>query len=471
LGTLAFFAAMFVPLKPGPAQQPAPATANRDGFRAITLQTRESSLAKAPEDLVATLLAAVSADGRRVAYRSTMDDKATVFVNGQAGNAFDSIQQGPVISHGEATRVAFVAKRADRTFVIVDGVETGPYHVVVDDSLVISPDGKRIAYAVGRGDQQIAVVGDVENPQSAHTRYEQAYDAISPEGFVYSPDGRSVAFAARQDKGWVVVLDGKHSGYYDWVGTVGFHPDGRSLVYVARQTAGCSVIMKSAETTRSLGGPYEDVGDVVFSPSGRQTAYWAKHNNHWRVVTVEADGSLTATRNAYTGYGEGTLVFSGDGTRLAGVGVRQQKAVVFVNSTEYGPYETILEGTPVFSPNGQRLAYGASRQGVWRVVVDGKEGKAAYGLIKEHSLQFTPDSEHVVYVASYADTGRSMAIAVDGELSNDYLFPLASRLAFDGPKSFHTVAVIGNLKPGGDGENWRLENGQFVRVDAEILSQ
>jgi WD40 repeat protein len=239
-------------------------------------------------------------------------------------------------------------------------------------------------------------------------------------------------------------------------------------VYVVKKDGECFVVREDTQQKKLLAGPYEEVADVVFSPDGRWTAFWAKRDNQWRVVAAGTDGSRRSTRNAYDGYGEGTLAFSFDSKRLAFVGVREKQAVVVVKGVEYGPYDAILEGTPVFSPNSQRLAYGACQQGTWRVVVDGKERDATYGLIKEHSLQFTPDNQHVVYVASYGDTGKSMAIAVDGELSNDYLFPLGSKMVFNDPKSFQTVAVTGNLLPDSDGKNLRLENGQFVRVDVQI---
>jgi hypothetical protein len=280
-----------------------------------------------------------------------------------------------------------------------------------------------------------------------------------------------MAFAARRDSGWVVVADGKETGPYDWAGQVVFHPDGKKLVYVARQGNRCAVIEEDGQTRRSLGGAFDEVADVVFSPDGRRKAYWARSDNEWRVITVEAGGAFGKASKVYEGYGYGTLTFNFNGSRLAFVGVRENKAVVVANGVEYGPYDAVLEGTPVFSPNGERLAYGALQGGAWSVVVDGKEGDVAYGLIKEHSLQFTPDSQRLAYVASYGNKGKSMAIVVDGELSNDYLFPLGSRLVFRGPKSFHAVTVVGNLAQGDGGTDPRLENGKFLRVDVEIPAE
>jgi Tol biopolymer transport system component len=427
-------------------------------------------LGEAPEDVIAMLAAAVSPGGQRVAYRYPVGDKETVVINGKPGRTYDSIRQGPVISPGDAGHVAYVARRSGQIFVVVGDIESGPYEAVLDHAPVFSPDGKRIAFGVARDGQWFLVVADTKDLRATEARQGQTFAAISPTGVVFSPDGERIAFAARRDSGWVVVADGKETGPFDWVGQVVFHPDGEKLVYLARRDDRFAVIEEDAQARRSRGGVHDEVADVVFSPDGRRMAYWARRGNEWRVIAVQAD-AVRKTRQAYAGYGPGTLAFNFDGSRLTFVGIRENKAVVAANGKEYGPYDAVIEGTPVFSPDGERLTYGALRGGEWRVVVDGEERGIAYGLIKEHSVHFTPDSQKVVCVASYGNTGKSMAIAIDGELSNDYLFPLGSKLVFDGPNSFHTVTVVGDLTPSEEGKAPRLENGKFVRVDVEIHTE
>jgi WD40 repeat protein len=467
---LTFLAAVPVLRTRGLAQEALTAD-SRVSFRPISLRIEESPLAKAPEDLMAMLLSATSADAQRVAYRSRIGDDVAVFVNGKGGNVYDAIPQGPLISPANTGHVAYVARRSGQDIVVVDGVESRPYDAVLEGSLVFSPHGERIAFAAGRRGQWNAIAAEVADGLLKETRCGHVCAAISPAGFIFSPSGKRLAFAAQQEAGWVLVTDGKQSRHYEWIADVEFHPDDEILVYAAQQNGRCSVFRKDTEEQEVVGGPYEEVANVVISPNGRWIACWVKRDKRWRVVAVPTDGRRRSTRAAFDGYGAGTLVFSPDAKRLAFVGVRAEKAVVVVNGTEYGPYDAILEGTPVFSPDSQRFAYAVSRQGTWRIVIDGEEGKAAYGMVKERSVQFTPDSQHLVYVASYGNKGKSMAIAVDDELSNDYLFPLDSKIVFDAPQSFRTVAVVGNVLPGEGGRKARLENGQFVRVNVQIRTE
>jgi len=455
----------------GLAQESLTADSRQVSFRPISLRIEESSLAKTPEDIMAMLLSAISADGQRVAYRSPSGDGVAIFVNGKAGNVYDAISQGPVISQAKAGHVAYVARRSGQDVVVVDGVESKPYDAVLEGSLTFSPHGERIAFAAGRRGQWNAIVAELADGRLEETPCGHVCTAISPAGFVFSSTGKRLAFAAQQEAGWVLVTDGKKGRHYDWIGDVRFHPDGEILVYAAERSDGRFVIRENIEKRKVVGGPYEEVADIVVSPDGRWTVFWVKRDEQWQIVAVPTDGHGRSTKATFDGYGAGTLVFSPDAKRLAFAGVRAKKAVVVVDGTEYGPYDAILEGTPVFSPDSQRVAYGVCRQGTWRVVVDAEEGKAVYGMLKERSLQFTPDSQHLVYVASYGNTGKSLAIAVDGELSNDYLFPLDSKIVFDAPKSFRTVAVVGNVLPGEGRRNARLDNGQFVRVHVQIRTE
>jgi Tol biopolymer transport system component len=98
---------------------------------------------------------------------------------------------------------------------------------------------------------------------------------------------------------------------------------------------------------------------------------------------------------------EGTLTVSPDSSRLAYLAKRGDKWLVVVDGVERKEYDGIGKGSPLFSPDGMRVGYGAGRGGKQLVVVDGVEGKEYNGFL----------------------TG--------------------SRMVFDGPRSLHTLAVVG----------------------------
>jgi len=442
----------------------------RRDSRFLLPQVTETPLGKTPDDMVAVMLAAISPAGRRIAYRSVVGDRETVVIDGKAGRTYDCIEQGPILSPDETRQVAYVARRGDQTFVVVGDHEQGPYEAVLDRLFAFSPDGKRLVYAVATGDQWALIVANTRDLPPRATAQEQAYAAISPASLVFSSDGQHMAFAARRDANWVVVVDGRETRPYSRVGQIVFYPDGKQFLYIARLRDRCAVIREDRQPER-LGDVYDEVADIVLSPDGRQVAYWARRADRWRVVSMDGEGTFREAQSTFEDYGNGTLVFNQNGSSLAYAGIRQDRAIVVVNGVEYGPYDAVLAGTPAFSPDGARVVYGALRKGAWHIVVDGRERAPAYGLLKEHSVQFTPDSQRVVYIATYSNTGRTMAIAVDGELSPDYLFPLNSRLVFDSARSFHTVAVVGTITQGEDEDYPRLENGQFVRVNIESPEQ
>jgi S1-C subfamily serine protease len=94
-------------------------------------------------------------------------------------------------------------------------------------------------------------------------------------------------------------------------------------------------------------------------------------------------------------------------------------------------YDWIL-GTPVFSADGKHLAYAAGsivdRRLVWRIVIDGVEGKPYDRIFLDRSqnpVLFSPDGRHSAFVASRggpqmpwgrAKTGSAFVISAEGHL-------------------------------------------------------
>ena len=93
------------------------------------------------------------------------------------------------------------------------------------------------------------------------------------------------------------------------------------------------------------------------------------------------------------------------------------------------------------SPDSQRVAYVASVGNKWLVIVDGEEGKQ-YDGIGEGSLIFSPDSQRVAYAAR---VGNKLLVVVDGEEGKQYDdIVRGGRIVFDSPDSLHYLALKGN---------------------------
>ena len=131
---------------------------------------------------------------------------------------------------------------------------------------------------------------------------------------------------------------------------------------------------------------------------------------------VSAAGVTLATREVslgklHPGALPSSLAVSPDSKRVAYAAQRGFTQLVVVDGVEGKEYDAI--GDPVFSPDSKRVAYGAWRGGRWWVVVDGVEGKEYDGFMK------------------------------------------GSRLVFDSPSQFHTLAQRGD---------------EFLRVEIEIVT-
>jgi hypothetical protein len=111
----------------------------------------------------------------------------------------------------------------------------------------------------------------------------------------------------------------------------------------------------------------------------------------------------------------------------------------------------VLPSGLAISPDSKHVAYGAGRGDKLLVVVDGVEGKEYDGIVARSPV-FSPDSKRVAYGAQ---RGGKQLVVVDGVEGKEYdAFLKGSRLVFDGPSQFHTLALSGN---------------EFSRVEVEIV--
>ncbi|MDE3246987.1 MAG: PD40 domain-containing protein, partial [Acidobacteriota bacterium] len=118
----------------------------------------------------------------------------------------------------------------------------------------------------------------------------------------------------------------------------------------------------------------------------------------------------------------GSYAISPDGLRLAAA-VKRAGWMVAMDEKEMGPYDEI-QGLR-FSPDSRRLAFYSRRGKIWRVVLDGVEqpefppDSIVAGMIIGGQLAFSPDSQHLAYIA-YSARGRGHVV-VDGRAWPEYV--------------------------------------------------
>ena len=199
----------------------------------------------------------VSADGRKVAWRTSTSQKWSVVLNGsRQGGPFDEVRSLTFSRDGE--HLVFLARRA-RTWVrVLDGTEAAAGYDEVR-APVFGLQGERLAYAARRG-QRWTIVADGKESSSTYA------DVGWP---MFSMDDQHLAYRAKPEKRWVVVVDGEvRTAEFDQIVAHKFSPDGLRLAYVGRRGDKVVAVLDGKE-----GSPFDIVGGMEFSSDSRRFAY------------------------------------------------------------------------------------------------------------------------------------------------------------------------------------------------------
>ncbi|MCA9125177.1 MAG: PD40 domain-containing protein [Planctomycetaceae bacterium] len=256
-------------------------------------------------------------------------------------------------------------------------------------SVVFAPDGTRLAGVSSDNTVRIwnAVTGRLEGLSAGVT-------SVS-----FSPGGRFMA-AASKDKSvkvWNAVtgqLLRSLEGHRELVSSVSFSPDGRFLASASKDETVKVWDAVTGQLLQSLEGHISGVSSVSFSPDGNWIA-----SGDGKLVKVwdAATGKVKLTFNG----GARRVVFSPDGTRLAGVS--SDPTVLGVWDAVTGQLRLTFAGhsgvisSMAFSPNGMRLAT-ASRDETVKIW-DATSGQETLTL-KGHkapieSVAFSPDGTRI----------------------------------------------------------------------------
>ncbi len=384
----------------------------------------------------------VSSDGRHLAYieSDNPDERFGVVVrvnqDGRAGPRFNGIDKTSLTFSPSGKRVAYAAtlwpikpdgSRGDRRFVVVDGRAQADFDEV-DPNLAFSYDSKHLTYRARRGARWSVVADGTPGPE---------FDDISPccltvfsngsarfSYTIFSRDGKHFAYVARRGGKWLAVLDGRAGPTFDGIGELGFSEDGTRMAYSARNGGRSFMVVDGR-----VGGEFEVVLAWQFINKGNHMEYVARTGG--RLVVVDDDRVVAAHDFKYDDIrngaavqasraGSGDVILSPDGKHVAFGASRNGKWFVVVDGREGAPYDDVR--VPMFSPDGRHVAYAAKRGVKQLVVVDGRESEEQDGIVERRTrtlpfVVFSPDSSHVLYVAR---RGPKSFVVLDGHAGAEY---------------------------------------------------
>ena len=309
------------------------------------------------------------------------------FLDGAEGRAYDRID-GFVFSP-DSKRLAYSgwSEKRKMCFLSVDGKEFKGYDRVSE--MTFSPDSRHFACLLYKDSSRIEAewkkkMSRSELPQWFPSRYLILFDGIEQKEYeyldgapVFSPDGAHVAYHVRHDTRDFVVLDTVEQAKFPRASSPWFLADGR-MMYVADTGMGKKVIVDGVEQDT-----YDEVGPMLDTPDRTSYIYIGRKGGKLSVVKegvrLSSFGSLKGGVTNVTG-----LQLSPDQARLAVIVERGGYKSTVVDGVEHRKYVWIRDAC--FSPTGKRFAYIGFRDGLYFLVVDGKEVRQKHTSVSEFAF-------------------------------------------------------------------------------------
>lgn len=377
--------------------------------------------------------AEMSPDGRRLATVLKSGNQKVVLLDGNEQVAYDDIVKGSSKFSPDSSHFAYVAQIGNKYAVVLDGVAGKQYDEIAADSLVFSPDSQHLAYSAQDGSKGFVVSDGRElqsydrvgsmiaySPDNQHLAYfatvggflgfgtqlvvvqdeieGERYDHV--DHLVYSPDSSRLAVAAMKGNKWVVAVNSVSGKEYDGVGKISFSPDSQHITYRARENGQDFTVVDGTESER-----FDQTDNSHFSPDSQHVAFGARSGDTWYLVF---DNFKSKPYDDVFGQ---LPLFSPDSKHLVYSAKRGAKQFVVVDGQEKNKYDGVNLFSITFSPDSQRLAYGGTKQNHWTMVIDGKDHGLYTGMGVPH---FSPDSQHVAYIASDGQGEQDTFVVVDG---------------------------------------------------------
>ena len=235
-----------------------------------------------------------------------------------------------------------------------------------------------------------------------------SYDAAAR--FLFSPDGSAWACMARRDRSDFFVINGVEGPVCDELYTFAFSADGRHHGYLAGRS-GALTMMLDGEPQSSPDGWVPWKAPPVFSPDGGQVAWIEAEETLARWPALRrGQMRLVVNGKREPGFASCGLqrVFSRTGHKLAYPVVEKERSFFMVDGRKHPDFVEIGIDF-VFSPDGQHNAYFASTRQGRVLVVDGTVKARIEGYLN-HVLDFSPDSQRLLYGVVKADQSCSLVV-------------------------------------------------------------
>jgi len=343
---------------------------------------------------------------------------------------YDAVARGTPFFSADGRRIAFAASRDDKCFVVVDRKESPPYQITEQGwpvaDMTFSPSGRHFAYLTRKDQKNYLVVngrefGPYDNGTTEAGNVPGIWDfqfADADDYFSYRAKVGDKMVACR---GWirggdVSITTSKPyasigAGSPVWLrGKRETEEGGDLFAFIARDDEGKEFIATLPEppdfTPKKT---YKVVGrrSLVCADDEKKTLGFIAGDDKWKVVG--GDKEWPACERI------GDLMVSPSGKRWACAAIMDGRFVVLADGKPGTAYKEIQYPKTLFPAGDDRVVYAASKEqdspNPACVVVDGKE-TGAYAQVQGGSITFSPDKNRMAFIAG---DGEKQFAVLDGE--------------------------------------------------------
>ena len=425
------------------------------------LATEETITAVRPADVRPLLnFKVTSPNGMRTAYAAMRNGSAVIVVDDYVGRPRERILPRQVGFSPDSRHLVFLAQHGSKVSVVQDdSLEGEPYDDVLRPSEVgtgnpvFSPTSAKVAYVATKDTQTVVVANGVEQP-ACHKIFYLMYSSRADD-LIYVCDrnslvrlvvngveqqqeyerllfrpvvdrGGRIAYVGLREGRARLVLDGDEVADHSMIREVVFSPTGSRMAYAAEFPGeGTRIVVDGVP-----GRAYVRAGSILLGESGGHVAYQAGTNDSTWVVTDGSDGK------PYILIQE--VQFDSAGSRVIYKAGNRDGWRVVTTAGEHEPYSEIVPRSLQFSPDGNHISYVARKGALddstatYTVVRDGQEGKE---YVNAPNPAFSPDSRHLAYIGQSKEGYR---IVVDNIESKLFRFSMNTNVWFTGNNSVFT---------------------------------
>jgi Tol biopolymer transport system component len=416
--------------------------------------------------------AAISPDGRYVAYVSLKDGKPSLWLRQIATTSnVQVVQPGDARYAGlsfapDGNHIYYVDARdafARRLYQMP--ILGGGARLIleeVDSPIAFSPDGKQLAFLRSHPDQgtSAVIVANVDGTNQRTLATRKKPDRFLPLTVAWSPDGRSIAASGGHDEelhGEIVVVDVASRKETrlptpDWrhVSRVAWLPDGRSLLVNAQETGAdfspqIFRVSYPSGSARRLTNDLSSYSGLSVVPDGKSFVS-IRHERRFTVWTMPLDDpskAVAVTAEASGDEGARGLEWAPDG-RIVYTSEASGNLDVWIMNADGSRRVQLttnpgLDVSPRVTPDGRQIVFVSDRDGrqrVWRMGIDGSGASlVSSDVVGGGPVSVSGDGKWIYYEVSGSESRR---VSINGGRSEAVFPPDAlARVGEPLPPRFH----------------------------------